>query len=395
MSIDLQEVYTQALAAHENGNVEQAVKQYATILAVHPDADLVLYNQGLALFALNRFNEAVTAFTRVTEITTADADTWFNLGLALKECGRFTEAIQAYKQSLAQQPDEDAFFNLANCCRESGAIDEALAYYADLLTINPEHFSALNNYAYLAHKEGNYSLAKKLYKKLLQLQPDHIGASHMLAALTGTADSTPAKSYVRDLFDQYSDSFEESLVKKLDYRVPELLFSCLQDYFPDKVFTRAIDLGCGTGLAGVLFKPVCTQLTGVDLSAEMIKEAANKNVYESLMTADVVEFLSKHESVVDLFIAADLVTYLADLAPLFTAVADTAKGKAVFVFSTEHSDTEKWQVRPTGRFAHGRDYIEETLRIVGGKTICVNKEKIRKEGRDWVQGDIYLAVVRS
>jgi len=393
VSIDLQEVYSQALEAHENGNVAEAVKLYATILSVHPDADLVLYNQGLALFALNRFDEAAAAFTRVTEMSTADADTWFNLGLAHKECGRFIEAIKAYKRSLALQNDEDTLFNLANCCRESGEVDAALACYADILKINPEHASAINNYAYLAHREGDYSLAKKLYQNLLQLQPDHIGATHMLAALTGTAASTPDQSYVRDLFDQYSDSFEESLVKKLNYRVPELLFSCLHEYFPDTVFDQAVDLGCGTGLAGELFKPVCTKLTGVDLSPEMIKTAAGKQVYDSLLAADVVEFLTDYEHTVDLFIAADLVTYLADLSPLFAAVANAARNKAVFVFSTEHSSAEKWQVRPTGRFAHGRDYIAATLRTVGGRIISVKNEKIRKEGRDWVQGDIYLAVI--
>jgi predicted TPR repeat methyltransferase len=395
VSIDLQEVYSQALAAHENGNLEQAVKLYATILAVHPDADLVLYNQGLALFALSLFDEAAAAFSRITEITTADADTWFNLGLALKECGKFSEAIKAYQQSLALQPDEDTLFNLANCCREGGAVDKAFSWYADLLKINPKHSSALNNYAYLAHREGNYSLAKKLYQQLLQLKPDHLSASHMLAALTGTADSTPAKSYIRDLFDQYSNCFEESLVKKLSYRVPELLFCCLQDHFSETLFERAVDLGCGTGLAGVLFKPVCTRLAGVDLSSEMIKTATGKKVYDSLAVSDVVEFLTDYDHNLDLLIAADLVTYLADLQPLFSAIADAAKSKAVFVFSTEHSSAEKWQVRPTGRFAHGRDYIAATLRAVGGRILSVKKENIRKEGRLWVKGDVYLAVISS
>ncbi len=392
MSFDLQQVYSQAITSHEKGEYELAAELYAQLLAEHPDADLVLYNQGLAFYALDRFAEAATAFLRITEISRADADTWYNLGLSLKGCGRLPEARIAYEQALLLQVDEDTLFNLGNCCRELGAIDEAFTYYERVLAIDSGNVSALNNYAYLCHRQEDYKKAEILYTKLLQLDPDHAGATHMLAALSGTANVAPGKNYVQDLFDQYSADFEKSLVEKLDYKVPGLLFACVKEYSPKIMFQEAVDLGCGTGLAGELFTSCCRTLAGVDLSPNMITAAACKKIYARLEVADVAQFVVNLDNKVDLFVAADLLTYLADLRPLFTTLSEASSKGAVFVFSTEHGSTGKWQVRPTGRFAHGRTYVADTLIAAGAEIISVSKEKIRREGNDWVLGDIYLAV---
>jgi predicted TPR repeat methyltransferase len=212
----------------------------------------------------------------------------------------------------------------------------------------------------------------------------------MLAALNGSAETTPASDYVRDLFDQYSDSFEQSLVEKLEYRVPELLAACLAAYESQTVFQNCIDLGCGTGLAGVVFRHRCSYLCGVDLSRKMVELAADKQLYDQLLTGDVVQFLLQDEQQYDLFVAADLLTYLADLESLFQAVAARCRRNGLFVFSTEKGSIPGWQVRPTGRFAHHQDYIVEVARKQGAQIVSCQEENLRKEGADWVRGELYI-----
>ncbi|MCW5213919.1 tetratricopeptide repeat protein [Desulfobulbus sp. US5] len=204
---DIQQIYTQAVAAHESGEVAEAIELYEKILGQFPDADVVLYNQGLALFESERYAEAVAVFSQAAELRQDDADTWYNLGLALKQEQQYSEAMDAYEQALALQPDDpDILFNLANCCRESGDREEAAASYARLLELEPDNVSALNNFAYLCHLRHDNAQAEQLYLRLLALQPEHPGTRHMLAALTGKFTGTPENAYVRDLFDQYSDS---------------------------------------------------------------------------------------------------------------------------------------------------------------------------------------------
>ena len=45
-------------------------------------------------------------------------------------------------------------------------------------------------------------------------------------------------------------------------------------------FGTMLDLGCGTGLAGVAFRPHVDWLVGVDLSPKMIEEARRKALYD-------------------------------------------------------------------------------------------------------------------
>ena len=57
--------------------------------------------------------------------------------------------------------------------------------------------------------------------------------------------------YVRALFDQYAPRFDAALAG-LDYRAPQLLFDAVMATGA-KHFGRALDLGCGTGLAARAF----------------------------------------------------------------------------------------------------------------------------------------------
>ncbi|RWX51076.1 putative methyltransferase, contains TPR repeat [Candidatus Electrothrix marina] len=406
---DIQKIYSQAVAAHESGEVAEAIELYGKVLAQFPDADVVLYNQGLALFDSERYDEAVAVFSRAAELRRDDADTWYNLGLALKKEQRHSEATDAYKQALALQPDDpDILFNLANCCRESGDREEAAVYYTRLLELEPDNVSALNNFAYLCHLHHDNAQAEQLYLRLLALQPEHPGTRHMLAALTGKFTGTPENAYVRDLFDQYSDSFEQSLIGKLEYRVPELLFDLIrrtqaaqeknseqpeQPY--EQPYVHCLDLGCGTGLAGKLFSPYCQQLSGVDLSGKMLVRAAEKGIYDRIVADDVVHFLCEDEEQYDLLVAADLFTYLADLEPLLLAAFQRAAPGGLFVFSTEHGEKNQWQVRQTGRFAHQSKYVVEVAQGCGWQLVTSEEADLRREEDAWIRGDLFVLTKKS
>ncbi len=50
-----------------------------------------------------------------------------------------------------------------------------------------------------------------------------------------------------------------------------------------------LDVGCGTGLVGVLLKEIAATLVGVDTSPEMLARAAAKGVYSALHREDLVQ----------------------------------------------------------------------------------------------------------
>ena len=60
-----------------------------------------------------------------------------------------------------------------------------------------------------------------------------------------------------------------------------------------KTWTRAADLGCGTGLSGLAFIDIVEELVGVDLSPEMIEKAKQRRIYHELHVGEMTAIFSK------------------------------------------------------------------------------------------------------
>src|SRR3954464_8618690 len=95
---------------------------------------------------------------------------------------------------------------------------------------------------------------------------DYHGARLHLARL-GVGEATPSMTgvYVRRLFDQHAPEFDKALVERLDYRGPQLLLEAVQGHVGQPLkLGSVLDLGCGTGLSGAVFRPYCDWRVGVD-----------------------------------------------------------------------------------------------------------------------------------
>ena len=134
------------------------------------------------------------------------------------------------------------------------------------------------------------------------------------------------QAYVQALFDQYAPRFEAALVDDLGYRGPALLFKAVLSVRAaarkPAFFKRAIDLGCGTGLAATAFAKEVDHFIGIDLSPRMIERARATGLYAELEVADMVQGLrGRPDASADLILAADAMVYVADLAPVLREAA--------------------------------------------------------------------------
>jgi SAM-dependent methyltransferase len=96
---------------------------------------------------------------------------------------------------------------------------------------------------------------------------------------------------VKQLFDDYSSTFEKSL-DALVYNVPTLLSETVKSMNTN--FSLMVDLGCGTGLLGPLLRPHTTHMIGIDLSPKMlaIAEQDKIGIYDHLFIGDMTVLLS-------------------------------------------------------------------------------------------------------
>jgi predicted TPR repeat methyltransferase len=240
--------------------------------------------------------------------------------------------------------------------------------------------------------QGKTDEAINSYHRAVELGHHSASANHLLASLTGATTEKAPPQYVIDVFDNYAERFDHSLVKKLEYRVPTMLRQLLDDQLPDPehLFAKGLDLGCGTGLSGEAFQDRVKQLTGVDLSKKMLARAAKKKIYHGLHQADLADFLDRDETFYDLFIAADVFTYIGELTSLFKGLARRAQPNARLLFSTERHHGDSYTLHQSGRYGHSAAYIYTLARRHGFEVIQHTQTELRKDKGEWIKGDLYL-----
>ena len=390
----LADIYRQACALHQNGQHPEAEAQYAELLALFPESAALHYNMGLLLYQQERYSESLDHYLQALEGAEDDVDLLHNLALCLKKCGKIRQAILVFTDLTVTNPlDLDCLYNLACCHKDLHQHDQAIEVYRRLLAIDPDYRPAINNLAYLLHLRGDLSEARSYYERLLQLDPDHQAARHMLASVQGERVAQPPVEYVKKVFNNYAADYETSLVDVLNYSVPQKLRQALAGLEDLSLpFDHALDLGCGTGLAGVAFADCCRRLTGVDLAEEMVARATEKGLYTDLVVAESVEFLRTAEDCYDLVLLTDVMIYLGDLLPFFAALGNCTREKSLLCFSVETSAGEDFTLQPTGRFAHSTSYITALAEHFGWKVVVESVTDLRKEGQDWLAGALFVMV---
>lgn len=203
----------------------------------------------------------------------------------------------------------------------------------------------------------------------------------------------PPKEYVAQLFDDYASHFDRHLTGTLAYAIPQHLRSALELFVEpgNKPFLKAIDLGCGTGLAGEAIKDLCVRLIGVDLSAAMLAKAHAKKIYDTLQKIDLHDALATGQDPYDLVVATDVLIYVGELEQVFRKVRQRLTPGGYFCFSleTDH-ETPSFRLQRTARYAHNPLYTQELAcrhRFLCRLSLPVT---IRKQGDAEVPGELVV-----
>lgn len=234
------------------------------------------------------------------------------------------------------------------------------------------------NAALRHEKAGRPARAADLYRRCLALDPaDRCGAVMRLASLgLGEVPSKAPDAYVATLFDQHAERFDDILTGELGYAVPMQIADWLTRNQPGP-YDRLLDLGCGTGLCGMMLMELCRHATGVDIAEQMIEQSDARAAYDALYINEAVHFLGQwaasddaDHGPFDLIVAADVLPYLGALEPLFDGIGANAGPSARLVVSAETlpeltASDATWAVTPHQRFAHGRDYLTAMCRRAG------------------------------
>ncbi len=408
----------------ELGRNQEAVEAFRNALRLDPDMPRAHLGLTKALHRLDDFEEAETHARRALELTPGE-DSWFRLGFVLQGLGKEEEARRCYKEAMACNPRSAmAQNNLGVLELNAGRLDHAREWFRRALDLDPLHAEAWCNMANIQEKDGlldqaeasarkavdlggglrsmvrlAYILQRRqrvedaaaAYARCLEMDPeDSMGVVLHLAALGWSA--TPKRApdaHVRRLFDNYSGHFDEHLVNKLEYRGPEILLEGLSNWLHQRSCPQGLDildLGCGTGLCGVVLRTFARRLHGVDLSGRMLAKAARRQVYDLLRQEELIAFMEACLERYDLIVAGDVFVYVGDLEPVFAAAARLLRPSGGFAFTVERHTGVGFKLGDSGRYFHNRAYLESLAGSYRFEVLRMDDVSTRREAKKPTEG---------
>jgi predicted TPR repeat methyltransferase len=245
--------------------------------------------------------------------------------------------------------------------------------------------------------------AMAAFNKASRADPDDYHGARLQLARLGGAEAAPAMTepYLRRLFDQYAGRYDAALTEHLHYRGPALLRaavdSALDRHERSPRFAAMLDLGCGTGLAGAVFRPSVARLVGIDLSPAMIARADAKAIYDWLVVGNLADFLAgeiANHTTYDLVLAADVFVYVNELASILTNIARVLTPAGIVAFTVETHAGKGVELLPTLRFAHGEPYLREVIAGAGLSLLTLERADIRTEKSVPVTGLVIVAAAK-
>ena len=353
-------------------------------------------NLGNVLVDREEWEAATAAYRRCLAIDPRNADAWSNLGVALRAQRQLDEAADAYRKAIEINPDHpDAHHNYGNLLTGQGRVKESVYYYCRGVTLRPRRPESRRMLGIAYSFLGQFERAAEVFREWLADDPGNPIAVHLLSACTG--DDVPARAsdgFVEATFETFASSFDAKL-ERLSYRAPALVAQALAraSPTPDRTLV-ALDAGCGTGLSGPLIAPWVQRLTGVDLSAPMLKQAAARG-YDELVKGELTEFIAAHPGRFDLIVSADTLCYFGDLEPVLRAATCALRARGLVIFTVEELASDEhapsFRLNISGRYSHSRAYVSRTLAANGFDELAMESDVLRNEAGNPVAGLVVTA----
>ena len=291
----------------------------------------------------------------------------------------------------------DRRFEFARDLQLKGDLPAAADLLMQAIELAPNFTSAWFTLADIREQLGEHDAAISAFQKAQASDAnDRHGAGLRLMRLGAEPVAGMPQAYVQTLFDQYAPRFESSLVDELGYCGPALLFKAVLSVRAaarkPALFKRAIDLGCGTGLAAAAFARGVDHFIGVDLSPRMIERSRATGHYAELEVADMLQGLrARVDASADLILAADAMVYVAELAPVFDEAARVLAPGGLLAFTTETHGGKGVVIGHGLRYAHGATYVRAAVESAGLKLSLLEDRSARNEDHAPVPGLVAVA----
>jgi tetratricopeptide (TPR) repeat protein len=169
----LQNLFDQAIALHQRGDLGGAERLYQQALLLEPKSFAPRHMLGVIRFQQGRHDEAMTLIEGALALNARVAAAWINLGNVRNAAGRPGDAATAYARALALQPGDAALMGARiTALWNAGRHDEALAGMDQLVALRPDDIEVRHHRANLRRARKWLDEALADYDAVLKARPD-------------------------------------------------------------------------------------------------------------------------------------------------------------------------------------------------------------------------------
>lgn len=362
---DIQRYFYAGLDALQHEDLDTAEQAFEQLLLLKKDSPEIWVNRGVIALKRQQGQQAIHFFTMALGYAPDHIEARNNLAATFIYHDRYENALVHYNYLLERFPHEiEYLYNAGVAEMALGHLDKAEQHFLNCLIQNSNHFAALQNLAAIAMRLQKISKAVDFLKRAIQANPQDTVCPFMLSAITNKNNNNrPTEGcveYVLNLFDHYALYYDSHMQGALKYELPFQLGRILHQH---QIFDidSALDLGCGTGLSGIVLRESAKRLTGVDLSNKMLNKSREKEIYDELFEQDITTFLLQTSQKYSLIVALDVLPYTGDLSAFINAVSHALSSDGKAFFSCEISECQPWYLEQSLRFCHHPDYISHVI----------------------------------
>jgi tetratricopeptide (TPR) repeat protein len=169
----LQDLFDQAVALHQRGDLGPAERLYQQALLMEPRSFAPRHMMGVIRFQQGRHDEAVALIQGALDLNPNVGAAWVNLGHVQNAAGRTDEAATAYARAVALQPADAAVLGaLITVLWGCGRRDEALAGMDQLVALRPDEIEVRHHRANMRREARRLADALADYDMVLKARPD-------------------------------------------------------------------------------------------------------------------------------------------------------------------------------------------------------------------------------
>jgi len=294
-------------------------------------------------------------------------------------------------QAPARMMTADELAALAEHLWESNRIDAGLACATRATELQPDHAAAWHAAGRMSQALRRRADAANAFARYLELCPSDAAIRHQLIGLRNEQPPERASDdCILQTFGSFSSHYDCKMREVLAYQAPERIKELIQSLMGDAAGLDILDLGCGTGLAGMVLKRRAACLTGIDLSPEMIERARERGIYDRLEISEINTWLASAQASFDLIVACDTLVYFGDLTHVGKLAAKALKTGGHFAFTVERGETYPHRLTDSGRYSHHPDHIRAIAQAAGLDAVSIKEGFLRMEGGQEVIGWIAL-----